>query len=70
MQLLGMIKYFINKIKNKEYEEWNGAYNKTSALEFMRDHGWTWLIVTGLYPVPFSTLKCIFNSLSELIVAM
>ena len=38
---------FLVKPNMKEYEEWNGAYNKTSALEFMRDHGWTWLIVTA-----------------------
>ena len=30
----------------KEYEEWNGKYNKTHALEYMRDHNWTWLVVT------------------------
>ena len=38
---------FLVKPNMKEYEEWNGTYNKTAALEFMRDHGWTWLIVTA-----------------------
>ena len=37
---------FLVKPNMKEYEEWNGTYNKTAALEFMRDHNWTWLIVT------------------------
>lgn len=37
---------FLVKPNMKEYEAWNGKYNKTDALEYMRDHGWTWLIVT------------------------
>ena len=37
---------FLVKPNMKEYEEWNGKYNKTHALEFMQDHNWSWLIVT------------------------
>lgn len=37
---------FLVKPNMKEYEEWNGKYNKTHALEYMRDHNWTWLVVT------------------------
>ena len=37
---------FLVKPNMKEYEEWNGKYNKTHALEFMQDHNWCWLIVT------------------------
>ena len=38
---------FLVKPNMKEYESWNGKYNKTYALEYMRDHNWTWLIVTA-----------------------
>ena len=37
---------FLVKPNMKEYETWNGKYNKTFALEYMRDHNWTWLVVT------------------------
>ncbi len=37
---------FLVKPNMKEYEAWNGKYNKTFALEYMRDHSWTWLVVT------------------------
>jgi len=37
---------FLVKPNMKEYEKWNGKYNKTNALEYMRDHYWTWLVVT------------------------
>ena len=37
---------FLVKPNMLEYEQWNGKYNKTHALEYMRDHNWTWLVVT------------------------
>ena len=37
---------YIVKPNMKEYKEWNGVFSISDALNFMRDHQWTWLIVT------------------------
>ena len=37
---------YIVKPNMKEYKEWNGVFSISDALKFMRDHQWTWLIVT------------------------
>ena len=37
---------YIVKPNMKEYKEWNGVFSISDALKFMREHQWTWLIVT------------------------
>ena len=37
---------FLVKPNMKEYESWNGTYNSGYALAYMREHNWTWLVVT------------------------
>ena len=37
---------YIVKPNMKEYNEWNSVFSITDALKFMREHQWTWLIVT------------------------
>ena len=37
---------FLVKPNMKEYEQWNGQFDKDSAVKFAQTHNWQWLVIT------------------------
>ena len=37
---------YLVKPNMKEYKNWNGTFHPESAVSFMKNYGWTWLVVT------------------------